>query len=41
MAKEITSYRFDNETLFKLEELTNYYKKMIKKLINQKCWAAS
>ena len=26
MAKEITSYRFDNETLFKLEELTNYYK---------------
>ena len=27
MAKEITSYRFDNETLFKLEELTNYNKK--------------
>ena len=31
MAKEITSYRFDNETLFKLEELTNYYKKNDKK----------
>ena len=31
MAKEITSYRFDNETLFKLEELTNYYKKKDKK----------
>ena len=37
MAKEITSYRFDNETLFKLEELTNYYKKKDKKTNKSKC----